>query len=1527
MDSVQDPEIDCIKTLLSRINVYSKGSEVNPHKYVLLLAIAALLESNKEHPNRFTFQELEPVFAVLFDYYFPHWPANRKLLEYPFYYLQNEKCWHLQIKPGSAAAYRNYQKTRLTRKRLVETVAYAYLDEPIFNGLHNPAGRHLVEQQLVAMVSNASVQNEGNGTQIHEAEGEYTTNAEITSLFEHEARAINDIQASIAGFGKLLSNVEIYDSQSNSYYEYDVILAAHSGLYVVELKHWSGRVRVAPHNWVIDDHHYRRDPHLTNGFKCKLLKGLYERSFPTFPGVWVESVVVLTNPAATVEHADSPAQAAAGAGHNLTFASLTDFFSYLRKREASPAQRVLTDGQIDALLRFLGGLATPPRSNLYTVPGYETVQYLFQGLGRIELLARPLDGRTRGLKRFRIFRLPTTGTPEERERAKRQAMNTLDAVERIGDHPNIHRVLALRNDEGDIIEGSEWSDAGTLKDLLERREHLPLDKALAVCRGLALALAAAHSAGIIHRTVKPEHVLMANGIPKLTDFDLSYQLDRRPGEVTVLPDAATLKDDGYTAPELLAGEDIDESTDLFSLGAIAYQLLTGVRPFASARALIAQGGKLGEGEVQRLAEGKVPAQASAALRRVLVADRAQRLKDAQRLVEAFAPLEEGAAPAVANAQLEPGATYDIYEIVRLLGEGAEGQTYLAKAIREEQVALKLFNREVPRETIFRQQSLAEAVAGKNTVRPKGMLGLWNRDRYFLVLEYVAGETLREHIRRGERPDVETFRRVALGLLDALQLFHGHQGEDGAPECLVHGDVKPDNILLASAGEPKLTDLSVAGPPRVDEFAGTVGYVPPDRIRGTEMQFAPDGDLFALGVTLWEWLFGAKPYAKPAVGEHAVAPELPSPAFPNGWRAWLERAVATTEKERFTSVEEMRRAFLDASVVREEAAVSHSAEAPTSVTPIATAHGTITDQPKQTATSLAVTHANGFVAYLNTLSSASAGNGNSTDEENRCSPFFPRVYVHNPLVEIVLEELVNRRHHVILTGNAGDGKTTIASDIYEKLMGYRPPADARIFIPSAQLVIVKDMSELPAEERARIIEEAAASSGPVHLIVTNTGTLLGSAERLPRRAPGRQAVHSKLLKALEADDMVPVLDGHFLLLNIGRVDSIATACAVLQRMLERDNWLACTPCPLGERCPILANVRLLWESKDTVLRRVELAYRRLYEYGTRLTLRQMIGHLAYALTAGRDCAQIGKLSETQLGECLHGSLFHNRFFGDDGGQLQPEADQLQPVRHLRAAEFGVELDPELERGLWQGDGAGGWLSPQALALLRDLQQRAQEANARLRWQARQEARRLLYFYGTMKEDEGGYPTVFLRSPTLLDYLRITRGEGSIPSLWESVNRRRVLQVLQEHFAALRLPEGKWQATDRLYITLKPRAAGANTQVVLASYATEDFRIVATPVHRALPDSGRSLRLAHNTGPTMPLDLPFLDYVTRRSKGEIAAQLSAFYADRLQRFGAQLLGKPDNGGVDGHCLQLLRIGAGGRVRPVQILFSSGHMEVLR
>ena len=145
-------------------------------------------------------------------------------------------------------------------------------------------------------------------------------------------------------------------------------------------------------------------------------------------------------------------------------------------------------------------------------------------------------------------------------------------------HQNIARVY----DYGEPADGQppylvmELIDGSSLEDLLARGP-LGARQSMDVIAQAAAGLQAAHEAGLIHRDVKPANLLLGSGgIVKVTDFGIA----RAAGSAPITPSGEMMGTPGYHAPEQVAGEPVTPASDLYSLGVVAYECLTGVPPFA-----------------------------------------------------------------------------------------------------------------------------------------------------------------------------------------------------------------------------------------------------------------------------------------------------------------------------------------------------------------------------------------------------------------------------------------------------------------------------------------------------------------------------------------------------------------------------------------------------------------------------------------------------------------------------------------------------------------------------------------------------------------------------------------------------------------------------------------------------------------------------------------------------------------------------------------------------------------------------------
>jgi serine/threonine protein kinase len=145
------------------------------------------------------------------------------------------------------------------------------------------------------------------------------------------------------------------------------------------------------------------------------------------------------------------------------------------------------------------------------------------------------------------------------------------------DHPNIARIYDIGVADDHLFLAMEYFPGGDLRSRM--REPLPWRTALAYLRQLAEALGALHEIGVLHRDVKPGNVLLReDGSVAFIDFGLARQL-RLESDIT--GEGAIFGTPHYMSPEQGHGQALDERSDLYSLGVVLYEMLTGEKPFVA----------------------------------------------------------------------------------------------------------------------------------------------------------------------------------------------------------------------------------------------------------------------------------------------------------------------------------------------------------------------------------------------------------------------------------------------------------------------------------------------------------------------------------------------------------------------------------------------------------------------------------------------------------------------------------------------------------------------------------------------------------------------------------------------------------------------------------------------------------------------------------------------------------------------------------------------------------------------------------
>jgi predicted Ser/Thr protein kinase/tetratricopeptide (TPR) repeat protein len=219
----------------------------------------------------------------------------------------------------------------------------------------------------------------------------------------------------------------------------------------------------------------------------------------------------------------------------------------------------------------------PEGTALPQIPGYEVEAVLGRGGMGVVFRARQLRlGRVVALK---MALAEAYAGPRERERFQREA----EAVAALR-HPNIVQIYDVGDSEGRPYFTMEYVEGGSLAQKLAGTPQ-PARQAAALLATLAGAVQAAHQSRVVHRDLKPANVLLtADGTPKITDFGLARRLD---GPAGLTRTGTALGTPSYMAPEQVGGPSsaVGPAVDIYALGAILYELLTGRPPFRGASVL------------------------------------------------------------------------------------------------------------------------------------------------------------------------------------------------------------------------------------------------------------------------------------------------------------------------------------------------------------------------------------------------------------------------------------------------------------------------------------------------------------------------------------------------------------------------------------------------------------------------------------------------------------------------------------------------------------------------------------------------------------------------------------------------------------------------------------------------------------------------------------------------------------------------------------------------------------------------------
>lgn len=334
--------------------------------------------------------------------------------------------------------------------------------------------------------------------------------------------------------------------------------------------------------------------------------------------------------------------------------------------------------------------------------------------------------------------------------------------------------------------------------------------------------------------------------------------------------------------------------------------------------------------------------------------------------------------------------------------------------------------------------------------------------------------------------------------------------------------------------------------------------------------------------------------------------------------------------------------------------------------------------------------NGFIDYLNSMNNASSANENALAESQVLSEYYSKIKVEREVGNQIYERLFSGEpRSVILTGHAGDGKTSLLVQVLDKIgckKGKNNPLKEVEHVTAAKkLFYVKDMSELNQVNQEKHLIEFLESpkKGVSSVLITNTGPLINTFKRIIKNSEGHAnhyLDHSERfeIEFLDSIDKACTYDKCFTILskkynvdiiNIAQIDNAYFIGEIIEKLCNDELWTACKNCTISceNKCHIYNNYKCISRQKERIKDMLERIYFWLNESESRLTIRQMLSHISYAVTGNLTCKDINNKIYKQENPLFIYS-FCNLFFGYHGTELNKESLNIKAIRELNKLEL-------------------------------------------------------------------------------------------------------------------------------------------------------------------------------------------------------------------------------------------------------------------
>ena len=1064
------------------------------------------------------------------------------------------------------------------------------------------------------------------------------------------------------------------------YWEYDCIVVTPHGIYNIENKDWRGELYGNDQVWYLNGVK-KNNPLKTVRRKTAILNGILKEHYGPLAAVWIDSLVTLSN-ARQTKQGFSPT----GRCYDRIFLLNDDLVrhittpSEINKTENCVAH--LTDKLMNCLVwedREMPRNVTPTtilEFTIKTVLHDETDKLPFR-----EYIAET-QGLIRAQKRIKVYRLdPPSLTEEQRKTRTNQIRNQSYALEKIGVHPNIFPSESRINEASQqFFEISDYLPDSNLREVWKQRE-LTYEEKLEITFGLCAALQAAHEAKVIHRAVRPENVICVGRLAKLGNFAESFFDEHVQAGFTIPRPLDENSISPYDAPELLEHK-ATLASDVYSLGVLLYELFLGKVPVANFHALNGMGGVLPENLMPSRINALMPGWLDAVVRKSVALDPNARWASVEELKNYIrGEISASVTPGVhvtrqeAPKELKAGmmATNELF-LVEELGSGGYSKVFRAHhRLQDRDYAIKIYNESVSARSATDECAVLLTLSHKNIVRMT-YNGITNNGRFYTLMELVQGRNLSKYAGSGDlHLPLRDIYTLADNILSALTYLQDR------PVPIFHRDIKPQNIIWDEANERfTLIDFNISAVADADkDFVGTQPYLPPDLVaNGMKVNWDASADPFAFGITLYELVCRTYPWSgvrMPQMGVKPVDPRVHNPKISAEFATFLLKSIGCKGSERFPNAKEMWTALKEIGPDNIWAAVLETSP---------DANGEFDTEA--------------YVKYLNTLYSQSRFGNAGTRCGTDAVAFDVATYVKTKLDTKLLTAICDGTYKlVIITGNAGDGKTAFIRTIEKNATDVKRLAHSNGATFTIAGIPFESNYDGSQDEDAKVNDDvlrtffkpfqdrtdfAAAKEG--RIIAINEGKLSDFLSKEKSLAP----LEGVIDRYFNAEGKVELPKGVMVInLNLRSVTAPDEEGQSLFRKQLRlicapRFWKKCEGCPCRKFCFIRYNVQTLTDSAsgDEVVARLEWILRMVgYRRELHLTIRDLRSFIAFLITADERCETIQKRhSGAEESPEKYWRYFYFNILAEDG-----LASQDRLVKLVRETDVARVAIPNIDRDLY------------------------------------------------------------------------------------------------------------------------------------------------------------------------------------------------------------------------------------------------------